>query len=664
MEVLNNRMKKVRSKIILLIVLATMSITILCSILSMLITQNSTLDALEQTLSETTELAATAAQNMISTYTLTISEIATNSYLKDSATTMAEKQAFLMSKVDAYYMRSAGIADTNGYDAIHDIDLSEEPFFQAAMHGKSYMSTPYISGDDMYLIVSAPVVQHGTILYVIYFQCDTSILSSIVDNIQIGEEGEAYILDKNGTTIAHSDMQIVIDQENIIRLAAENPENKDYRTLASIESKMIAGESGIERFYYISDASDNIQGYAPVPDTDGWSIAVNIDLDEFMQYAYTGNMVQFIFCIILCLLIIMISIIVINRSIARPITTCTKRLQALSAGDLHSHVPVVKGRDEIHILSESTASLVKNFKQIVDEIGTVLSSIADGDLTKDSVREHYPGDFKALYDYLKVIDGKLNHALREIASSAILVSGGAGQMASSSSILSQGAISQSSAVEELSSTIESIGCDAKTTAQLTEQAKTSVNQAGSTLHESSKQIQQLNEAMTLITTSSREIHRIIDTIEDIALQTNILALNASVEAARAGASGKGFAVVAGEIRELAAKSDLAAKATKELVNHSISAVSSGSKIVEEATDSVTLAAAVSAKAAEQMTVAAEAIERQTIAMEQITLGVSQISNVVQSNSASAQESAATSQQLSNQADILKKLMGNFTLRRK
>ena len=218
MEVLNNRMKKVRSKIILLIVLATMSITILCSILSMLITQNSTLDALEQTLSETTELAATAAQNMISTYTLTISEIATNSYLKDSATTMAEKQAFLMSKVDAYYMRSAGIADTNGYDAIHDIDLSEEPFFQAAMHGKSYMSTPYISGDDMYLIVSAPVIQHGTILYVIYFQCDTSILSSIVDNIQIGEEGEAYILDKNGTTIAHSDMQIVIDQENITEL--------------------------------------------------------------------------------------------------------------------------------------------------------------------------------------------------------------------------------------------------------------------------------------------------------------------------------------------------------------------------------------------------------------------------------------------------------------
>ena len=111
-----------------------------------------------------------------------------------------------------------------------------------------------------------------------------------------------------------------------------------------------------------------------------------------MHYAYTGNMIQFIFCIILCLLIIMISIIVINRSIARPITSCTKRLQALSGGDLHSHVPVVKGRDEIHILSESTASLVKNFKQIVDEIGTVLSSIADGNLTKDSVREHYPGD--------------------------------------------------------------------------------------------------------------------------------------------------------------------------------------------------------------------------------------------------------------------------------
>ena len=237
----------------LLVILATMGVSIMCSILSMMITKNSTMDAIEQNLSETTELAALAAHNMISTYTLIISEIATNAVLKDQNLTPAEKQTYLMTKVDAYYMRAAGMADTNGYDAIHNLDISQEPFFQAALQGKCYISTPYIDGEDMYLIISAPVIEDDTVLSIIYFQCDTTILSSIVENIQIGQEGEAYILDKEGNTIAHGDIQVVLDQENIIHLAAENPQDKDYRTLAAIESKMVAGETGVEQFSYSKD---------------------------------------------------------------------------------------------------------------------------------------------------------------------------------------------------------------------------------------------------------------------------------------------------------------------------------------------------------------------------------------------------------------------------
>lgn len=656
-------MKKIRSKIMLLVILATMGVSIMCSILSMMITKNSTMDAIEQNLSETTELAALAAHNMISTYTLIISEIATNAVLKDQNLTPAEKQTYLMTKVDAYYMRAAGMADTNGYDAIHNLDISQEPFFQAALQGKCYISTPYIDGEDMYLIISAPVIEDDTVLSIIYFQCDTTILSSIVENIQIGQEGEAYILDKEGNTIAHGDIQVVLDQENIIHLAAENPQDKDYRTLAAIESKMVAGETGVEQFSYSKDNSSNIQGYAPISGTDGWSIAVTIDLDEFMQYAHKGNMVQFIFCVILCFIIILISMFVVNRVIAGPITKCTKRIQALSAGDLHNPVPKINSKDELRTLSESTNQLVGNFKLIVDEIGAVLSSIANGDLTKDSACNQYPGDFKALHDYIQIIDGKLNRTMSGIVQSAVQVSGSAAQMASSSSILSQGAVSQSSAIEELSSTIEGIEHDAKTTAQLTEQAKTSVTHAGSMLQESNRQIEALNDAMNQITVSSNKISNIIDTIEDIALQTNILALNASVEAARAGAAGKGFAVVAGEIRDLANKSNLAAKATMELIHNSIAAVGSGNEIVEQVTDSVTQAVSIAAEATEQMTVVAEAIERQTSAIEQVTLGIEQISNVVQSNSASAQESAATSQELSGQAEMLKNLMSSFKLRK-
>jgi methyl-accepting chemotaxis protein len=657
-------MKKIRSKIMLLVILATMGTTVMCSVLSMLITQNSTISAIEKNLSETTQLAAVAAQNMISTYTLTISEIATNPVLTDQTATPEEKQAYLQAKADIYYMRFGGMADTSGHDAFHGTNISGETFFQESLKGKNYISTPYIDGNDMYMVVSAPVISDGAVQGVVYFKCDTYLLSNIVTDIRIGEEGEAYILDKYGTTIAHGDQEVVLSQENIIRLSAENPSNRDYRILGAIEEKMIAGQSGVDRFYYAADNSNNIQGYTPIPGTDGWSIAINLDEDEFMHYAYMGNMVQFIFCVVLCIIIILISAVVVNCSIAAPIIRCANRLQALSEGDLHSPVPQVRNRDEIHILSDSTSHLVKTFRQIVDEMGKILGGIAEGDLTKDSISEHYPGDFKALQNYLQVINDKLNRAMSGIVNAAVMVSGSAAQVASSSSILSQGAISQSSAVEQLSASIEEIGQDAKTTSMLTEQAKSSVHSAGARLQENSGQIRELNEAMNLITKSSNEIERIIDTIEDIALQTNILSLNASVEAARAGEAGKGFAVVAGEVQELAAKSDTAAKATMKLIHGSITAVNSGSQIVKKVTESVTQVTDIALQATEQMTVVSEAIERQTAAMEQVTLGISQISNVVQSNSASAQQSAATSQELSGQAEVLKKLVSGFTLKRK
>ena len=560
-------------------------------------------------------------------------------------------------------MRFGGMADIEGYDAVHDVDISGEPFFQAAVQGNSYMSTPYIDGQDTYIMVAAPIREGDVVKGVLYFQCDSSILQSIIEGLQIGEEGEAYILDKEGTTIAYGNQESVLNQENVMREAAENPDDEGLQTVAAIEKKMTLGEVGVERFYYAEDQSNNIQSYAPIAGTDGWSIAVTIDEDEFMRPAEYGNILQIAVCAASCIVIIIISMRV-SHSIVLPMVKCAKRIQALSQGDLGSPVPQVKSKDETRILADSTMQLVKDFGAIVHEMQDILGAIADGNLTRQVSGQSYPGDFAVLWESLRIIGEKLNATMTGIVSASGQVSTGSEQVAVTAATLSQSAMEQTSAVGELSGTISNMSTEAKGIAQMTEQAKDVVGEAGKKLQESDEYIDSLNEAMSQITQSSGEISRIIDTIENIAFQTNILALNAAVEAARAGESGKGFAVVAEEVRSLATKSDQAAKATKELIERSVSAVESGSLVVGKVTDSVTVAAKMAEEAVEQMEQVAKSVEEQTDAIGQVAEGIEQISGVVQNNSATAEESAATSQELSGQAAMLQQLVGNFRLLKK
>lgn len=655
-------MRKIQTKIIAIVVLATVCVSVIAGTMGTMVTRYSTTSALEKNVLETAELAALAAENMISTYTLTIAEMASNPILVDENISPEEKQAFIQERVDTYYMRFGGMTDTEGYDVVHDADISGEPFFQAAVQGNSYMSTPYIDGNDMYLMIAAPIREGDAVKGVLYFQCDTDILQSIIEGLKIGEEGEAYILDKEGTTIAYVDQESVLNQENVMREAAAAPEDEGLQTVAAIEKKMTLGEIGVERFYYAEDESNNIQSYAPIEGTDGWSIAVTLDEDEFMRPAEYGNLFQIVICVVACIVIILISM-KISHSIVTPVVRCAKRIQTLAQGDLESPVPEVKSKDETRILADSTAQLVKDFGAIVHEMQDILGAIADGNLTREVSGQSYPGDFAVLWESLRVISEKLNVTMAGIVSASGQVSTGSDQVAATAAVLSQGAVEQTSAVADLSGTISSMSTEAKGIAQLTEKAKEVVGEAGEKLQESGGYIDSLNQAMDQITQSSDEISRIIDTIENIAFQTNILALNAAVEAARAGTSGEGFAVVAEEVRNLAIKSDQAAKATKELIERSVHAVKSGSLVVGKVTESVIAAEKMAGGAVEQMEQVTNAVEDQTDAIEQIAAGIEQISGVVQNNSATAQESAATSQELSGQAAMLQQLVGNFKIKK-
>lgn len=225
--------------------------------------------------------------------------------------------------------------------------------------------------------------------------------------------------------------------------------------------------------------------------------------------------------------------------------------------------------------------------------------------------------------------------------------------------LSQGTMEQASSVEGLVSNVTAITSQIQTSTVRCGSASQLVDKAAGYAAETDTKMDQLMTATKNIDQSSAQIVTVIKTIEDIAFQTNILALNASVEAARAGAAGKGFSVVADEVRNLAAKSAEAAEDTGGLVNQSIQDVKTGTDATNLAVSAMEVIRDCIQEIKTLMDEIAAASIRQSEMIVSVEDGIKEISRVVQTNSSAADESASVSRQLSDQARTLNSLISRF-----
>ncbi len=256
----------------------------------------------------------------------------------------------------------------------------------------------------------------------------------------------------------------------------------------------------------------------------------------------------------------------------------------------------------------------------------------------------------------------LSSAMSNINNVEQKVFGHAQSLSGSSQMLAQGATDQAAAVEELTATTEDLARSAEKNMQMATEMRDNARMTGDQVNLSSQQMEQLVSAMSDISNTSQEIENIISTIENIAFQTNILALNAAVEASRAGEAGKGFAVVAKEVRDLAAKSDQEAKATKDLIENSVQAAGRGSRIVDEVSESLKRTLTLVTESNSAVEEFADAVQIEATAISQVSEALGQISNVVQTNTANSEESAAVSAELYEQVNRLQTQTSRFRLK--
>ncbi len=394
-------------------------------------------------------------------------------------------------------------------------------------------------------------------------------------------------------------------------------------------------------------------------------------------------------------IVVIVMAISVARTVAVPVAKMRSAAEAVAAGDLTVPLPTIKTRDEMRNLNEAFRVMIANLTQLLGEIRAESDNVASASRelstsTEESARavEQITATIQQMAagaEQQSASAGRTVSAGEQIKAGIERVAAGAGEQTQQLHRASELVAQMVDELEQISAYLGRMEKDMRATVDASEEGDRCVTRAAQSIARIKEASTEVESASVGLGKSSREIGRVVQVIGDIADQTNLLALNAAIEAARAGEQGRGFAVVADEVRKLAERSLAETKAISKLIEVTVAdtgrvsaAIETSGKLVEEsmplveasmsslkrisehASDNLALVGSAvklrqsvmdaAGKVRESMVEAVAVADENATAAGQMTAGIAEVQTSIESVATVSDENAAAAQEVSASAE--------------
>lgn len=649
--------KKKSIKEIIVFYATSMAITLGVVLIIVMIAASllSTISVLKDSLQMT---AKTASQNISSNLHLLtdrMDSLAQETVLSDPDADDAEKQKVIEARkqrVEFAWIAAYDAAGKKMYgDETAPDSVADRTYFEDLLKTANMtIGEPENTDGNWQLSVGTPLMNGEEVYAYLIGSYNYGMLNDVLANINIGDSGSVFMLNKEGVVIADKEIDNMDKHENIYKLYSSKANQEVF-------DNMLAFQSGAESVFL--NGVQSYMAFSPVAGTN-WTLVISAPGMDFMNIL----LISIVICIVIMLALQITSrkvIVKVAERITTSISQAANRLTTLSVGDLNEEVVLNDANTEAEMLTSALSRTVSSLAEYIEEIRSYLGLLSEGDYSRE-VPEKFDGDFIAIKEALSAISISLNETMQKISSSSRAVSSNSSETSEYAKKLYDGSREQTEALERLSNSVDEIANKINEIDDNAKRVKVSADTAGVKVDEGKTQMDSMLSTMNSIYDDMQEIMTISGLIEEISSQTSLLALNASIEAARAGESGKGFAVVAQQIGTLAEQTADALKKTGEIISQANHSIENGLKTANatgESFENVRQATDEFAEISEDMThIATE--QKKTIQM--VSEEVDKVLSIADLNQGLAKETDEIAARSLEQAEQLDNIVSAVKLR--